>query len=128
MLSFFITYKSINFSFPKAHRFWNRFSKEFEITWERERTRNSMFAHAYTVFRIYIYIYIFESTRDYAKYNGMIVLSQILGRLKSGTAKDRYDKNCTRFPMQRVLNVKKETLLCSIRGAFDESKVSLLGK
>lgn len=72
--------------------------------------------------------YIFESTRDYAKYNGMIVLSQILGRLKSGTAKDRYDKNCTRFPMQRVLNVKKETLLCSIRGAFDESKVSLLGK
>ena len=55
MLSFFIIYKSINFSFPKEHRFWNRFSKEFEITWERERTRNSMFAHAYTVFRIYIY-------------------------------------------------------------------------
>ena len=73
-------------------------------------------------------IYIFESTRDYAKYNGMIVLSQILGRLKSGTAKDRYDKNCTRFPMQRVLNVKKETLLCSIRGACDGSKVSVLGK
>lgn len=123
MLSFFITYKSINFSFPKAHRFWNRFSKEFEITWERERTRNSMFAHAYTVFRIYIY-----SRARAIMLNGMIVLSQILGRLKSGTAKDRYDKNCTRFPMQRVLNVKKETLLCSIRGAFDESKVSLLGK
>lgn len=49
-----------------------------------------MFAHAF-------FEYIFESTRDYAKYNGMIVLFQILGRLKSGTAKDRYvaDKNCT---------------------------------
>lgn len=48
----------------------------------------------------------------------MIVLFQILGRLKSGTAKDRYvaDKNCTlAIPMQRVLNVEKEILLCSIR-------------